>query len=56
MGEEPKGKYLDLLESLQEAGPNSEKEKIELEVQNGSLAAESDEIIDNIIAKYELMT
>ena len=41
-----------MLESLQESGRNSEKEKIELEVQNGTLDPESMNVIDDIITKF----
>ena len=44
-----KGKYLDLIKSLQESGRNKEKERIENDVQNKSLNPTSPDIIKDII-------
>ena len=48
-----KGKYLELLASLQSSGKKKEKDKIELEVQKGDIDPESDNVIQQIIEKLE---
>ena len=47
------GKYLDLLEALQNSERKKEKDKIELEVQKNNLNPEDPQIMDNIILKLE---
>ena len=49
--EKGKGKYLQLLESLQQSERKREKQRIELEEQNGYLKPENDDIILKIIDK-----
>ncbi len=44
---------MDLLESLQESGRKSEKERIELEVQNDKVNPEDPEVISKIIEKLD---
>ena len=51
--EKGKGKYLQLLESLQESDRKKEKQRIELEEQNGDLKPENEDIILKIVEKLE---
>ena len=51
--EKGKGKYLQLLESLQQSERKREKQRIELEEQNGYLKPENDDIILKIIDKLK---
>ena len=52
--EKGKGKYLRLLEALQQEGRKQEKERIELEEQNGLIDPEADDVIEEIIFKMEI--
>ena len=47
------GKYLELLDSLQETGRKDEKERIELEVMNQSIDPKDKNVIENIVKKLE---
>ena len=51
--EKSKGKYLQLLESLQQEGRKKEKERIELEEQNKLIEPESENVVAEIITKME---
>ena len=48
-----KGKYLELLESLQETGRTTEKARIELEVRNGVFDPDEEDVIAKISAKLD---
>ena len=48
-----KGKYLEMLESLQETGRFTEKARIELEVRNGVINPDDDDVILKIVTKLE---
>ena len=52
--EKGKGKYLKLLEALQEEGRKKEKERIELEEQNNLIDPNSTNVIKDIIEKMEI--
>ena len=49
--EKGRGKYLQLLEALQESGRKSEKQRIELEEQNGLIDPEKENVIKDVIEK-----
>ena len=49
--EKGKGKYLQLLESLAESDRKSEKQRIELEEQNGMINPEDENVVPDIIEK-----
>ena len=51
--EKGKGKYLQLLEALQSSERTKEKQRIELEVQNGILNPAEENIIEMIIEKMK---
>ena len=51
--EKGKGKYLLLLESLQDSGRNKEKQRVELEVQNGMMDPEDENVINNVSTKLQ---
>ena len=51
--EKGRGKYLLLLESLQESERKREKQRVELEVQNGQLDPENENVILNVIDKLK---
>ena len=51
--EKGKGKYLLLLEGLQESERKREKQRIELEVQNEQLDPENENVILNVIDKLQ---
>ena len=51
--EKGKGKYLQLLEALLDSGRKSEKQRIELEEQNGLIDPENENIIKDIIEKMQ---
>merc|ERR1711954_447291 len=46
-----KGKYLELIEALQESQRFSEKQRIELEVQNGLLDPCNENVVEHLIRK-----
>ena len=48
-----KGKYLELLDSLQESGRIKEKQRVELEVQNGLLDPSEEEVIKKLVDKLD---
>ena len=48
-----KTKYLEFIESLQESGRTDKKTRVELEVQTRSINAEDEDVIDQILDRFE---